>query len=116
MARADSSAVTIGAALARAFGRRGQTQAQVAARYGVSQSRVGRIYGGDFTCRSLTAQRMCQDTGVTFLGAAPEGGRYAHNRRRLMRLLDAVWTGTDEDAAYVADALVAIGRLRKRTK
>lgn len=109
----DGPAATTGAALAQAFQRRGETQTQVAARYGVSQSRVGRIYAGDFTARSQTARRMCKDIGVKFLDAAADDVRYAHNRRRLMRLLDSIWKGTDEDAVYVAEALTAIGRLRQ---
>jgi transcriptional regulator with XRE-family HTH domain len=113
MPHQEGPSALIGAALAKAFQRRGLTQTQVAVRYGVSQSRVGRIYAGDFTARSGTAQRMCKDTGVKFLDAAADNVRYAYNRRRLMRLLDSVWKGTDEDASYVAEALVAIGRLRQ---
>ena len=115
MAQKDPNSIIIGAALAQAFYRRGETQAQVAARYGVSQSRVWHIYDGHFTMRSATARRMCEDAGVRFLDAAADSDRYTHNRRRLMRLLDAVWTGTDEDAARVGEALTAIGRLRQQT-
>lgn len=104
----------IGAALSAAFARQGLTQTAVAARYGVSQSRIGRIYAGDFGVRSGTAQKMCGDLGVKFLDASADKRRYAHNRRRLIRLLDAVWTGTDKDAAHVANALIALGRLRSQ--
>ncbi|MDF3932216.1 hypothetical protein [Pseudomonas citronellolis] len=112
MPKRNATAIDVGAALASAFSRRGQTQSQVAAMYGVSQSRIGRIYAGDFTRRSHTAKQMCEDTGVKFLDAPADMDRYAHNRKRLIRLLDVVWKGTDEDAAYLADALIAIGRLR----
>lgn len=114
MPRNNASAIRVGAALASAFSRRGQTQSQVAAHYGVSQSRIGRIYAGDFTQRSCTAKQMCEDAGVKFLGASTDSDRYAHNRQRLICLLDTVWKGTDEDASYVADALIAIGRLRQK--
>lgn len=114
MPRNNALAMSVGTALARAFSQRGQTQSQVAELYGVSQSRIGRIYAGDFTRRSRTARQMCQDTGVKFLDTHADIDQYAHNRQRLIRLLDTVWKGTDEDTTYVADALIAIGRLRQK--
>lgn len=116
MPRNNVSAIRVGAALARAFSQRGQTQSQVADQYGVSQSRVGRIYAGDFTQRSHTARQMCEDVGVKFLDTSIESDGYEHNRQRLINLLDMVWSGTDEDASYVADALIAIGRLRRKAE
>lgn len=113
MPRNNASAIRVGSALASAFSRRGQTQSQVADQYGVSQSRIGRIYAGDFTQRSDTAKQMCKDTGVKFIDVSADSDRYVHNRQHLISLLDSVWKGTDEDTSYVADALIAIGRLRQ---
>ena len=103
----------IGAMLGKYFEAKGRTQIEVGAHYRVSQSRVGRIYAGDFTSRSGTARKMCIDAGIPFLDGMTDDNSYARNRNKLVRLIDHVWQGTDEDAAFVAEALQVIRKLRK---
>ncbi|WP_081729522.1 MULTISPECIES: helix-turn-helix transcriptional regulator [unclassified Pseudomonas] len=102
----------IGTALAAYFLGQGMTQAQVAARYGISQSWVGRIYNGEFSARATTVSKMCESAGVPFLQADMENQRDVATRYRLLRLLDSVWEGTEEDANHLTVALLAIKKLR----
>lgn len=102
----------IGTALAAHFVSQGMTQVQVAARYSVSQSWVGRIYRGEFSKRAKTVSLMCEDTGVPFLHNHAEGRTDDSTKYRLLRLLDSIWEGTEEDANKLTGALLAIKQLR----
>lgn len=103
----------MGAMLGKFFEGKSWTQIEVGARYRVSQSRVARIYAGDFTSRSSTARQMCVDAGIPFLDGMADKGSYVRNRNKLVRLMDDVWQGTDEDALFVAEVLQVIRKLRK---
>lgn len=111
MAR-NAQAQAIGTALAAYFVGQGMTQAQVAARYGISQSWVGRIYHGEFSARAVTVSRMCEAAGIPFLRSDVDGQKDATTKYRLLRLLDSVWEGTEEDANHLTAALLAIKQLR----
>jgi transcriptional regulator with XRE-family HTH domain len=113
MANRVPEARQIGAMLGNFFGEKGWTQVEVGVRYGVSQSRIGRIYAGDFTSRSGTARQMCVEAGIPFLDGVADNGSYIRNRNKLVRLIDDVWQGTNEDAVLVAEALQAMRKLRK---
>ena len=102
----------IGGQLAAHFASRGLTQAEVAARYRVSQSWVARIYAGVFTPRSGTAMRMCRDAKISFEGNGAEPSVGAPNRAKLTQLLDSVWEGTPEDARYLAEVLRMLKKIR----
>lgn len=104
----------IGTALAAYFVDLGMTQAQVAARYGISQSWVGRIYHGEFTERAKTVSRMCEAAEIPFLQLHMEKQGRA-TKYRLLRLLDSIWEGTEEDAIHLAAALLAIKQLRAQS-
>jgi CRISPR/Cas system CSM-associated protein Csm2 small subunit len=103
----------IGDLLARHFQEQGQTQTAVGRHYGITQSWVGRIYAGAFTPRSDVARQMCLDAGISFFEASAETNRRTQEREKLYRLLDSIWTGTDEDAASIAAALKTLCNLRK---
>ncbi|HEI8505972.1 TPA: hypothetical protein SLF17_003147 [Serratia marcescens] len=102
----------IGKALSTYFEGQGMTQMQVAAKYGISQSWVGRVYQGEFSKRAKSVGRMCKTAGIPFL--EDESSRHSHSttKSRLLRLLDSVWEGTDEDAKKLTTALLAIKKLR----
>lgn len=106
----------IGTALAAHFVSQGMTQAQVAARYSVSQSWVGRIYHGEFSQRAKTVSRMCEAAGIPFLHTYVENNKSETTKYRLLRLLDSVWEGTEEDAIHLTAALLAIKQLRAARK
>ncbi|MBK0155573.1 helix-turn-helix transcriptional regulator [Pseudomonas sp. S75] len=114
MIRKDA-AQEVGRSLAKFFGRKGLTQAQVAECYGVSQSWVGRVYRGEFGVRADSVQRMCRDAGISFLTALPDCAEPSSSTRlHLMRLLEGVWEGTEEDAKVLAQALLMIKALRRK--
>lgn len=108
------TAQDVGRSLAKFFKRKGLTQAQVAECYGVSQSWVGRVYKGEFGVRAESVQKMCSDASVPFLTELPlDGQATPSTRRRLARLLDSVWEGTEEDAKVLTQALLTIKALRR---
>jgi ABC-type taurine transport system ATPase subunit len=113
MSYRSPEAIHIGVRLAQFFDGQDATQMQVGERYRVSQSRIGRIYAGDFTVRSTTARQMCVDASIPFLDEPADNLAYERNRDRLVRLVDDVWKGTEDDAVFMAEALQAIGKLRK---
>jgi DNA-binding phage protein len=102
----------IGAALAAHFASQGMTQAQVAARYSISQSWVGRIYHGEFSERAKTVSRMCEAVGIPFMHNDAGRQKMGMTKYRLLHLLDSVWEGTEEDANHLIAALLAIKKLR----
>lgn len=105
-----------GNALCTYFRSKGMTQAQVAAQYSISQSWVGRIYQGEFSDRACTVRKMCESAGVPFLDDE-EGRRGVKNTHgRLLRLLESVWEGTEEDADHLTAALLALKKLRKSSR
>lgn len=106
---------TIGTSLAAYFIGLGMTQAQVAARYHVSQSWVGRIYRGEFSARAKTVSRMCEAAGIPFLHNQEKDQDGEITKNRLLRLLATVWEGTEEDASHLTAALLAIKQLRAPT-
>lgn len=112
MPRNDQAKAT-GNALATYFRSRGMTQAQVAAQYSISQSWVGRIYQGEFSVRACTVRKMCESAGVSFLDDAEARQGIKNTRGRLLRLLESVWEGTEEDADRLTAALLALKKLRK---
>lgn len=105
-----SKSEQIGAELATHFASKGLTQEEVASRYGVSQSWIGRIYAGQFSERSIVARRMCKDARVNF-DALSHGART--NRANLSVLLDKVWSGTAEDAKLLKQALKVLQKVRE---
>lgn len=103
----------IGTALAAYFIGHGMTQAQVAAKFHISQSWVGRIYHGEFTERAKSVSRMCESAGIPFLPNDEEKCRGGGTMKyHLVRLLDSIWDGTEEDANHLIAALLAIKKLR----
>lgn len=60
----------------------------------------------------MTVSRMCEAAGVPFLRTDMEGQRDVATKYRLLRLLDSVWEGTEEDANRLTVALLAIKKLR----
>lgn len=102
----------IGTALAAYFVAQGMTQLQVAEKYGVSQSWVGRIYRGEFSERAITVRKMCEAANIPFLSSDMEGQKDGTKKHHLLRLLDSVWEGTEEDANHLTAALLAIKKLR----
>ncbi|OQS47703.1 hypothetical protein B0T49_12155 [Chromobacterium violaceum] len=111
MAR-NAQTQAIGTALAAHFVGQGMTQAQVAARYRISQSWVGRIYHGEFSERAKTVSKMCEAAGIPFLHNQVEDQEGETTKYRLLRLLASVWEGTEEDAKRLTAALLAIKQLR----
>lgn len=101
----------IGTALAAHFVGQGMTQAQVATKYDISQSWVGRIYHGEFGERSKTVRRMCKEVGIPFMHNEVAGLDHETTNYRLLRLLESVWNGTEEDAVKLTAALLAIKKL-----
>lgn len=108
----NAQSQAIGTALAAYFVGQGMTQAQVAARYCISQSWVGRIYHGEFSERAKTVSKMCQAADVPFLQNQAEDQEGEATKYRLLRLLGSVWEGTEEDAKRLTAALLAIKKLR----
>lgn len=102
----------IGTALSAYFVSQGLTQAQVAAKYNISQSWVGRIYQGEFSERAKAVSRMCETAGIQFLNNGEKHRECEATKYRLLRLLASVWEGTEEDADHLTAALLAIKKLR----
>lgn len=107
----NGQAQAIGAALSAYFIGKEMTQVQVATEYNISQSWVGRIYRGEFSQRAAVVSKMCEAAGVPFFEKEDEGRRDLA-KHRLLRLLESVWEGTDEDADRLVAALKAIKSLR----
>ncbi|MCL4430248.1 MAG: hypothetical protein M1167_05800 [Chloroflexi bacterium] len=107
---------SIGAALAAHFVGQGLTQVQVARKYGVSQSWVGRIYNGEFSERAKSVRKMCEEADIPFLCDKLENLGSERTSYRLLRLLDSVWNGTEEDAIQLTAALIAIKKLSVLTQ
>jgi transcriptional regulator with XRE-family HTH domain len=105
-----------GTALSVYFMSRGMTQAQVAAEYSISQSWVGRIYRGEFSARASTVRKMCESAGISFLDDAEGSLDDRSTQHRLLRLLDSVWEGTEEDADHLTAALLALKKMRKNPR
>lgn len=101
----------IGIGLRKYFSKKGMSQTQVADKFYVAQSWIGRIYAGKFTEVSDVIEAMCKEAKIPLKGIATpnENEIYA---AKLANLLSEVWSGTPEDARFLIDALSMLRQFR----
>ena len=106
--------VQIGMAIRRELMRRGDTQESAAHRFGVKQSSVCRVLGGQFTQRSTLAGKMREH----YLDQI-DGPQYAHNQdaalafAQVVEALSQIWDGTVEGAARLRSLVETVRWLKE---
>lgn len=101
----------IGISLKGYFVKKGMSQSQVADRFLVAHSWIGRIYAGKFTEISDVITAMCREAKIPLEGVETfdENELYA---AKLATLLSEIWSGTPEDARFLIDALSVLRQFR----
>ena len=100
----------LGERLREHFAAQKSGQIQLAAKYGVSQGWISRIFDGEFTVRSAIARDMCVDAGIPFLREKRETERAV--ARDLKRELLATWDGSEQEARQITQILRALKALK----
>lgn len=101
----------ISAQLAMRIKEMNKTQINITEDTGINQSQVSRIVSGRFSLCSKNVRKLCKYANIEVV----ECDSNTIWNKKLMKVLNSAWDGTEEHAKAITQILLAVGAIRKST-